>query len=114
MQNELSDELVGTLLNLCPKEVEELKSCIREMLRRPVRPVLWESTSIYHLHGVPSQERLSLRPELIHAPADTELRWHMLPSRGATLIRSCVVFEVSLEFPHLFREPASIQEFEKE
>lgn len=114
MQERWSDETIGVLLDLSFFEVGQLKSFIHQMLRRPVRPVLFESTSIYHLHGVPSQDRLSLRPELIHKQEDTLLQWHMLPSRTTTLLRSCVVFEVSIEFPQLFKEPATIQEFEKE
>lgn len=114
LRNDVSDEIAGVLLDLSPNEVEELKSCIREKLRLPVRPMILGAFDIYNPHNTTSQKHLPFTQELIYKQGDTLLRWHALDSRGGILLRSCVVFEVSLEFPHLFQEPASIQQFEGE
>ena len=105
--NQLSDEIIGALLFMSPNEVEELKSYIRELLRLPVRPLLMRTFDIHYPYEASSQE-------LIYRQGDTLLRWHVLAGRAGILLRSCVVFELGFKYPYRFREPASVEDFEKE
>jgi len=105
--NQLSDEIIGALLFMSPNDVEELKSYIRELLRLPIRLTLLRMSDIHYPSEAPSQE-------LIYKQGDTLLRWHVLAGRAGILLRSCVVFELGFKYPYRFREPASVEDFEKE
>lgn len=104
-QDEMPDCAVGILLNLDKYEVVELKSCIRHELR--FSAVASPAVDIYY----PATEAVR---KLLCQKGAPRLGWHLSPSKTTTLIRSAVVFAVSLEFPHLFKEPASLEEYRRE
>lgn len=109
LQDEMPDQIVGILLNLNSDEVQELKSCIRHHLR--YRAVTYSTLDVYY----PSTGPTSLASrELLCQRGARPLGWHLYPSKTTTLVRSAVVFAVSLDFPHLFKEPASLEEYRKE
>ncbi|KAH0365164.1 hypothetical protein KCU65_g6343, partial [Aureobasidium melanogenum] len=104
LQDEMPDHIVGILLNLDSDEVQETKSCIRHHLRLPA--VIINKSDIYY----PADGPLPAR-ELLCKQGAPQLGWHLPTSKAATIVRSPVAFAVSLEFPHLFKEPASLREF---
>ncbi|KAH0382286.1 hypothetical protein KCU92_g6344, partial [Aureobasidium melanogenum] len=105
LQDDMPDHIAGILLNLNSDEVQELKSCIRHELR--FRAVTVSTFDVYHPAAGPIRELLCLK-------GTPQLGWHLSPSKTTTLIRSAIVFAVSLEFPHLFKEPSSLEEYRKE
>ncbi|KAG9852237.1 hypothetical protein KCU78_g1660, partial [Aureobasidium melanogenum] len=107
LKDEMPDYAVAILLNLNSDEVQGLKSCIRHHLRS--RTVTIPSCDIYYPAVGPPAAR-----ELLCQKGGPQLGWHLSPSKTTTLVRSAVVFAVSLEFPHLFKEPASLAEYGKE
>ncbi|KEQ84713.1 hypothetical protein M438DRAFT_344967 [Aureobasidium pullulans EXF-150] len=52
--------------------------------------------------------------ELLCKKGQAQLGWHLSPSKTTSLIRSSTVFAVALEFPHLFKEPATLEDFRRE
>jgi hypothetical protein len=96
MQDTMPDPVVGILLNLTPREVESLKSCIHQVIRAPM-------FSLQTVEGMRSFER-----ELAIRNGDP---LYTRPVKMSNLIRSYYATWVSLEFPHLFKEPASHREF---
>ncbi|CAD0097112.1 unnamed protein product [Aureobasidium mustum] len=105
----MPDPYVGILLNLTSDEVQELKSCIRHHLRSPT--VVDSTFDIYHPALAPTAPTYR---ELLCRGGAARLGWHLSPSKETTLIRSTVAFAVSLDFPHLFKEPASLEEYRRE
>ncbi|KAG9657045.1 hypothetical protein KCU95_g3650, partial [Aureobasidium melanogenum] len=109
IQDEMPDHFVGILLNLNSDEVQELKSCIRHHLR--FRAVADSSYDVYY----PATGPLPLGSrELLCRRGTPQLGWHLSPSKTTTLVRSVVALAVSLDFPHLFKEPASLEESRRE
>ncbi|KAI4723349.1 hypothetical protein E4T48_00478 [Aureobasidium sp. EXF-10727] len=105
LQDEMPDYIVGILLNLNFDEVEELKSCIRHELRFPAVTV--STFDVYYPLTGPNRELLCKKG----AP---QLGWHLFPAKSTTLIRSPIVLAVALEFPDLFKEPSSSEDYLKE
>ncbi|KAG9699238.1 hypothetical protein KCU95_g1942, partial [Aureobasidium melanogenum] len=103
----MCDCAVAILLNLTPNEVQELKSCIRHHLRS--RTVTIPLADIYYPKFGPPAARKRLCQK-----GGLQLGWHLSPSKTSALVRSPVAFAVSLEFPHLFKEPASLEEYRRE
>ncbi|KAG9952376.1 hypothetical protein KCU85_g2170, partial [Aureobasidium melanogenum] len=103
----MPDYAVAILLNLTPGEVQELKSYIRHHLRS--RTVTLPLSDIYYpaFGSLAARERLCQKGGL-------QLGWHLSPSKASALVRSPVAFAVSLEFPHLFKEPASSEAYHRE
>ncbi|KAK6000062.1 hypothetical protein QM012_004050 [Aureobasidium pullulans] len=54
------------------------------------------------------------RRELLCQKGAFQIGWHLSPSRTTTPIHSPIAFAVSLNFPHLFKEPASLEECRRE
>ncbi|THW83295.1 hypothetical protein D6D15_09678 [Aureobasidium pullulans] len=97
--------IVGVLLNLNCDEVTELKSCIRHELR--FRTVTVSTFDVYY----PTTGQKS---ELLCKKGQAQLGWHLSPSKTTSLIRSSTVFAVALEFPQLFKEPTTLEDFRRE
>jgi hypothetical protein len=95
LQDMTPDPIVGILLNLTPTEVQSLKSSIRHALTSSIFP---QHVNIHML----SLQRELLRGRLIEF------------NKLAKLIRQSTVFVIGLQYPHLFKEPASYQEFQQE
>ncbi|KEQ61963.1 uncharacterized protein M437DRAFT_76117 [Aureobasidium melanogenum CBS 110374] len=86
--------------------VQELRSCIRHHLRS--RTLTLPACDIYY--SPPG----SLPTKVLCQKGGTQLGWHLSPSKLATLIRSPITLAVCLEFPHLFKDPASLEEYQRE
>jgi hypothetical protein len=99
MQDTMPDSVVGILLNLTPYEVEKLKSRIHKIVRSPVLP------------PGPSNALISLKRDLTCKDGDACREDYKRHNKLSNLARSCYATSVGLEFPHLFREPASHREF---
>ncbi|KAG9669955.1 hypothetical protein KCU99_g6608, partial [Aureobasidium melanogenum] len=109
LQDEMPDHFVGVLLNLDSDEVQNIKSCVRHHLR--FRAVAESTHDVYY----PATGPLPLRSrELLCRGGAPQLGWHLSPSKSTTLVRSVVALAVSLDFPHLFKEPASLEEARRE
>lgn len=109
LQDEMPDHIFGILLNLNSNEVEELNSCIRHNLRS--RALTDSTHDVYYPATGPTA--LESR-ELLCQRGAPQLGWHLSPSKTTTLVRSAVAFAISLDFPHLFKEPASLEEYRRE
>lgn len=109
LQDDMPDHIVAILLDLNSDEVQELKSCIRHHLRTPA--VTSSTFDVYYPSTGPTT--LGSR-ELLCQRGTPQLGWHLSPSKATTLVRSAVVFAVSLDLPHLFKEPATLEEYRRE
>ncbi|KAI5212362.1 hypothetical protein E4T38_00500 [Aureobasidium subglaciale] len=96
--------VIGILLNLNCDEAQEIKPCIRHELR--IRAVTVCTFDIYY-------PPTGARSEILCRKGSPRLGWHLSPSKMTILIRSSVVFAVSLESPHLFKEPTSLEGYRK-
>lgn len=106
LQDDMPDYAVAILLNGNSDEVQEIKSCIRHHMR--FRTLTLPACDIYY--SPPG----SLPTKVLCQKGGTQLGCHLSPSKLATLIRSPITFAVRLEFPHLFKEPASLEEYQRE
>jgi hypothetical protein len=91
LQDTTPDPIVGILLNLTPTEVQSLKASIHHALRSSIFPQHVNSHII-------SLQRELLRGRLIEF------------NKLSKLIRQSTVFVIGLQYPHLFKEPASYQQ----
>ena len=105
LQDDMPEQIVGVLLKLNCDEVTQLKSCIRHELR--FRTVTVSTFDVYY----PTTGQKS---ELLCKKGQAQLGWHLSPSKTTSLIRSSTVFAVALEFPHLFKEPTTLEDFCRE
>jgi hypothetical protein len=101
-QGIMPDSAVGILLNLTPREVEQLKSRIRQLLETPILPP--------DAHN----DLVSFEREISYKNGDTSTQEYKRPAKLSNLYRSCYVTSVGLSFPHLFKEPASHHEISKD
>jgi hypothetical protein len=102
LQDRMHDNVVGILLNLTPREVQNLKSCIRQVLELRIVPHL-----VSKILQVIEQRNSS-------GDEGTQMERHIHQCKLYDLLRPSYAFLVSLEFPDLFKEPASYREFREE